>query len=104
MKILVKILFIFIFLLFFSKIDGFPQERNSIDYYGMVGLQKITETVEKGSVYVDVSSAKVHISAVSAPSLEGFNSLVKVFFILVMIFAIITVIFYVSKFLSEKKW
>ncbi len=104
MKTFVKILFIFIFLLFFSKIDGFSQESNYIDCYEIVGLQKTTETVEKVSVYVDVSSNKVHISAVSAPSLEGFNSLVKVFFILIMIFAIITVIFYVSKFLSEKKW
>ena len=104
MKTFVKILFFFIFLLFFSKIDGFSQERNCIDCYGMVGLQKTTETVEKISVYVDVSSTKFHISAVSATSSEDFNSLVKIFFILVMIFAIITVIFYVSKFLSEKKW
>ena len=104
MKTFIKILFIFIFLLFFSKIDGFSQESNYIDSYGMVSLQKTTETVEKVSVYVDVSFTKVHISAVSTPSLDGFNSIVRVFFILVMIFAIITVIFYVSKFLSEKKW
>jgi len=90
MKTFVKILFIFVFLLFFSKIDGFSQERNCIDSYGMVSLQKTT--------------TEVHIPAVSAPSLDGFNSIVRVFFILVMIFAIITVIFYVSKFLSEKKW
>jgi len=104
MKTFVKTLFIFIFILFFSKIDGFSRERNYIDCYGMVGFQKTTQTVEKVPAYVDVSSTKVHIPAVSASSLGDFNSLVKVFFILVIIFAIITVIFYVSKFLSERKW
>lgn len=50
-----------------------------------------------------VASVKVHISTASVSSLKSYNSLVKIFFVLVMIFSIITITFYIQEILSKKE-